>query len=166
MNINYPILSMRADAYFVKNPLEVTNSYTKTTAEDASDVLALNGKLSLDELKNSLKGYDFTSVSTHELAMAGSLLFEHGLLGDDVAHFFTSGRRAYDESGLPTGTDVKFNAIAMFNQMLEERLADGGTHAEGFHRITRGLIEANHVLSALSYFANSAKSDLSVSIQA
>lgn len=166
MNINYPALSMKADAYFVKNPLEMTNSYTKTNADDAGDVLKLNDKLSLEELKDSLRGYDFTSVSTYELAMAGSLLFEHGLLGDDVAHFFTSGRRAYDETGRPTGTDVKFNAIAMFNQMLEERLADGDAQAEGFHRITKGLIQANHILGALSYFANSAQSDLSVSIQA
>lgn len=166
MNVNYPALSMKADAYYIKNPLEMTNSFTKKNADDAGDVLVLNDKLSLETLKESLKGYDFTSVSTYELAMAGSLLYEHGLLSDDVAHFFTSGRRAYDETGRPTGTDVKFNAIAMFNQMLEGRLADNSTQAEGYHRITKGLIKANHVLAALSFFANSAQSDLSVSIQA
>lgn len=166
MNVNYPALSMKADAYFIKNPLEVTNSYTKTTAEDASDVLALNGKLSLDELKNSLKGYDFTSVSTYELAKVGSLLRENGLIDNYVSIIFTSGSMATDDNGHQAGADVKFNAIAMLNQMLEERLEHGATEAAGFHEFTKGLIRANHVLGALSYFASSVQSDLSISIQA
>jgi len=166
MNVYLPALSMKADAYVVKNPLETTNSYTKTNADDAVDALKLAGELSIDELKDSLKGYDFTSVSTYELAMAGSLLYKNGLIGDDVANFFTSGSMAVDENGHAAGTDVKFNAIAMFNQMLEERLAHGKTEATGFHEITRGLTRANHVLGALSFFANSGQSSLSVNVQA
>jgi hypothetical protein len=165
MNIYFP-LSMKADAYIINNPLEKTNSYTKSSADEAVDTLNLANKLSIDELKDSLKGYDFTSVSTYELAMAGSLLFENGLIGYDEAHFFTSGRMAFDEAGRPTGTDVKFNAIAMFNQMLEDRLSHGRTEAEGFHAITRGLTRANHVLGALSYFANSGQGTLSVNVEA
>ena len=166
MNIYLPALSMKADPYFVKNPLETTNSYTKTNVDDAVDTLKLGGKLSIDELRNSLKGYDFTSVSTYELSQAGSLLFENGLIGYDEAHFFTSGSMAIDDAGHQTGKDIKFNAIAMFNQMLDERLAHGRTEAAGFHQITRGLTRANHVLAALSYFAGSGQNDLSISIKA
>ncbi|MGJ7516100.1 hypothetical protein ACSFE6_17445 [Pseudomonas baetica] len=166
MDIKFSVLSMKADAYFVKNPLETTNSYTKTNFSDAVDALKLNGKLSVEELRGALKGYDFTSVSTYELAQAGSLLFEAGLIGHDVAHFFTSGRMAYDETGYPAGTDVKFNAIAMFNQMLEERLSHSRSEAAGFHEITRGLTRANHVLAALSYFANSDQDSLAISVEA
>jgi len=166
MNINYQALSMKSDAYFIKNPLEVTNSYTKANADDAVDVLKLNDKLSLEELKDSLKGYDFTSVSTYELAMVGSLLRENGLIDNYVSIIFTSGSMATDENGHQAGADVKFNAIAMLNQMLEDRLAHGTTEGAGFHEFTKGLIRANHVLGALSYFASSVQSDLSVSIQA
>ncbi|MCP2019848.1 hypothetical protein [Pseudomonas laurylsulfatiphila] len=166
MHINYPALSMKSDAYFIKNPLEVTNSYTKTNADDAVDVLKLNDKLSLQALKDSLKGYDFTSVSTYELAMVGSLLRESGLIDKYVSIIFTSGSMATDENGHQAGAHVKFNAIAMLNQMLEDRLSHGTTEAAGFHEFTKGLIRANHVLGALSYFANSVQSDLSVSIQA
>ncbi|MNI03762.1 hypothetical protein D3C73_566690 [compost metagenome] len=166
MNIYYPALSMKSDAYVVKNPLEITNSYTKTNADDAVDALRLNGELSLDELKDSLRGYDFTSVSTYELAKVGSLLRENGLIDNYVSIIFTSGSMATDENGHQAGADVKFNAIAMLNQMLEERLAHGTSEAAGFHEFTKGLIRANHVLGALSYFSSSVQSDLSVSIQA
>jgi hypothetical protein len=155
---------MKSDGFVIKNPFETVNGFTKTTADDAIHALNLTSELSIENLKSSLREYDFSSVSGHELAMAGSLLYESGLIGDEVAHFFTSGRRAYDETGHPTGTDVKFNAIAMFNEMLVDRLANSEGEAKGFHEITRGLIRANRVLGALSYFANSAQSELSVSV--
>lgn len=166
MNIYFSALSMKSDPYPINNPLETTNSFTKTNVDDAVDVLELANKLSVGELKSALKEYDFTSVSTHELAMAGSLLYESGLIEGDVASFFTSGRMAHDETGRPTETDVKFNAIALFNQMLEDRYASGFKGIEGFTEITKSLTRANHILGALSYFAKSAQSELSVSVYA
>jgi len=164
VNIQLPTLSMRSEGFVIQNPSETINGFTKKTADDAVRALDLTNELSIEDLKHSLRRYDFSSVSSHELAMAGSLLYESGLIGDEVANFFTSGRMAYDEAGRPTGTDVKFNAIAMFNEMLVDRLENSEGEARGFHEITRSLIRANHVLGALSYFANSAQSELSVSV--
>ncbi|WP_053162016.1 hypothetical protein [Pseudomonas sp. P1.8] len=114
------------------------------------------------ELKESIKEYDFTSISTRELAMVSFLLHENGLINDSASLIFSTGNGAYDERGHQTGKDVKFNAIAMFNQMLEETLAAG---TPGFKEYTKGLIQVNQVLGALSYFVNSAQSDLFVSIE-
>jgi len=166
MNIYLPTLSMKADAFVVKNPLETKNNYTKTNVEDAIYTLNLANKLSLEELKGALKGYDFTSVSTNELSKIGSLLFENGLIDDVAAGFFTLGNMAFDETGHQTERDVKFNAIAMFNQMFEERLVLGKSESAGFKELTRGLVRANHVVGALSYFANSTQTDLALDIKA
>lgn len=163
MNVQLPTLSMKSDGFVIKNPFETVNGFTKTTADDAVHALSLTNELSIENLKSSLREYDFSYISSYELTMAGSLLYESGLISDEVANFFTSGRMAYDEAGRPTGTDVKFNAIAMFNEMLVDRLENSKGEAKGFHEITRSLIRANHVLGALSYFSNSAQSEISVS---
>ncbi|NUT75329.1 hypothetical protein HNO86_09770 [Pseudomonas sp. C1C7] len=168
MNVYFSNQSMRSDPYLIKNPLETTNSFTKTNVDDAVDALKLksNSELSLEDIKETLKKYDFTSISTKELAEVGSLLFKNSLIGGVVAHFFTSGRMAYDDAGLPAGTDVKFNAVALFNEMLDDRLTHKRTEAEGFHELTRNLTQANHILGALSYFVNSPQGDISVNIEA
>lgn len=167
ISISTQALSMKADAYVVKNPHETKNAYTKTDVRTATDALSLTGDFSIAELKSSLKEYDFTSVSTNELANIGSLLYHNGLIGKDMVHFFISGNMAFDERGHQTEKDVKFNAIAMFNQMLDHRQTLGGSEsAVGFHEITRGLLRVNHAIGALSYFAGSDQNDLSVSIDA
>ncbi len=140
----------------------MTNKFTKSNADDAVETLGHTGALSMAELKESIKEYDFTSISTRELAMVSFLLHENGLINDSASLIFSTGNGAYDERGHQTGKDVKFNAIAMFNQMLEETLAAG---TPGFKEYTKGLIQVNQVLGALSYFVNSAQSDLFVSIE-
>jgi hypothetical protein len=158
---------MKADAYVVKNPHETKNAYTKIDAGEAAEALNLTSGSSIDDLKNSLKGYDFTSISTNDLAELGSLLYRNGLIDEYMTDFFISGSMATDETGHQTEKDVKFNVIAMFNQKLEERLVIGRSEsASGFHEITRGLLRANHAIGALSYFSGSNQNDLSVSIKA
>jgi hypothetical protein len=167
MNVNLPALSMKADAYVVKNPLETTNSYTKKNADDAVDALKLLGESSLGELKDLLRGYNFTSVSTSELTKIGQSLYHDGLIDIHMYDFLSLGNMAFDELGHKAETDVRFNAIAMFNQLLEERQAIGRSEsASSFHEITSALVRVNHVLGALSFFANTTQNHLAVNIEA
>lgn len=163
-------LSKQADAYVIKNPYETTNVHTITDARDAVGVLNLTSDILIGELKNFIKEYDFTSISTNELARVGSKLYESGLVDGHVAGQFISGNMAFDEFGNQTEKDVKYNAIAMFNQMLGDTQAYASTwpmyaHQESFKVVMRALLGANQVINALSYFANSTGGDLSISIQ-
>ena len=167
MNINFPALSMKADAYVVKNPHETTNSYTKKNADDAVESLKLINESSLGSLKNLLRGYDFTSVSTNELTKIGQALYHDDLIDIHMYDFLSLGNMAFDERGHKAETDVKFNAIAMFNQLLEERQAIGRSEsASSFHEITSALVRVNHALGALSFFANTTQNHLAVNVEA
>jgi hypothetical protein len=75
-----------------------------------------------------------------------------------------------DKYGHQTERDVKYNAIAMFNQMLGDNKAYARTwpmyaHQESFKVVTRALLGANQAVNALSYFSNSAINNLSVNIK-
>ncbi|CAI8760014.1 Exopolyphosphatase [Pseudomonas sp. IT-P253] len=169
--IRMPVLSMQADAYVIKNPRETKNAHTITHGEKAAEVLGLTSESLIGELKDLIKGCDFTSISTNELARIGSRLGELDLIDDHVACAFISGNMTTDKYGRQTEKDVKYNAIAMFNQMLGDNKAYARTwpmyaQQESFKIITRALLGANQAINALSFFANSAGSDLSVSIQA
>lgn len=167
ISINTSALSMKAAAYVIKNPHETENAFTKGNITDAAGALKFDGRFSVDELRNALKGYDFTSVSTNELAKIGSMLYHNGLIGEHAVHYFIGGNMAFDEAGYQTEKDVKFNAVAMFKEMLEARQILGKSEtAKGFHDITRGLLHANHAIGALAYFANSSQGDLSISVKA
>ncbi|MBK5352063.1 hypothetical protein JFU37_06020 [Pseudomonas sp. TH41] len=169
--IRMPVLSMQADAYFIKNPREIKNAHTVTSAENAADILSLTSEYLFGELKELIRGSDFTSISTNELARIGSRLRELDLIDGHVASVFISGNMATDKYGHQTEKDVKYNAIAMFNQMLDDNKANVRSwplyaHQESFKVVTRALLGANQAINALSYFATSARNDLSVSIQA
>jgi hypothetical protein len=171
VTIRTPALSMQADAYFIKNPKETKNAFTITSAQVAADVLSLSDKSSMGELKDLIRGYDFTSISTNELAQIGSKLCELNLIDDHVACMFISGNMATDKYGHQTEKDVKYNAIAMFNQMLDDNKAYARTwpiygYQESFMVVTRALLRANQAINALSYFSHSSRDDLSVSIHA
>jgi hypothetical protein len=78
---------------------------------------------------------------------------------------------ATDKNGHQTEKDAKYNAIAMFNQMLGDNKAYARewpmyAHQESFKIVTRMLLGANQAINALSYFANSSGNDLFISIQA
>jgi hypothetical protein len=169
--IKTPALSKQADAYVIKNPHETKNAHTIKNAHDAAAVLGFSGESWIRELKDYLREVDFTSISTRELSKIGSKLYENELIDGHVASIFTSGNMAFDKNGRQTERDVKYNAIAMFNQMLTEnkdyaRSWPMYAHQESFKIVTMALLGANQAINALSYFANSARNDLSVSIQA
>lgn len=171
VNIRMPVLSMQADAYLIRNPKETENAYTITDAQEAAGVFSLRDKALIDELKNLIRGYNFTSISTNELAKIGSKLSELDLIDMHVACIFISGNMATDKFGHQTEKDVRYNAIAMFNQMLDDNKAYARTwpiyaHQEAFKGVTMALLGANQAINALSYFSNSSRDDLSVSIQA
>ncbi|WP_448111463.1 hypothetical protein [Pseudomonas lini] len=167
VSINTPALSMKAAAYVIKNPHETENAFTKENIIEATAALKFDGGFSVCELRSALKGYDFTSVSTNELAKIGSMLYHNGLIGEHMVDFFISGNMATDESGHQTEKNVKFNAVAMFKEMLEARQILGKSEsAKGFHDITKGLLRVNHAIGALTYFANSSQGDLSINVKA
>jgi hypothetical protein len=56
IQINTQALSMKADAYVVKNPHEKTNVYTKTDVGAAAEALNLTSELAMSEFKISFKG--------------------------------------------------------------------------------------------------------------
>jgi TRAP-type uncharacterized transport system substrate-binding protein len=168
--IRMPVLSMQADAYFIKNPREIKNAYTVTSAADAAGILGLTSESLLDELKELIRESDFTLISTNELARIGSRLSELDLIDRHVASVFISGNMTTDKYGHQTERDVKYNAIAMFNQMLGDNKAYARTwpmyaHQESFKVVTRALLGANQAVNALSYFSNSAINNLSVNIK-
>lgn len=169
--IKTPALSKQADAYVIKNPYETANVHTITDARDAAGVLKLRSDAIIDNLKNFIKGFDFTSISTNELARVGSELYASELIDNHVASHFISGNMAYDQYGRQTEKDVKFNAIALFNQKLGDNKDYASSwpmyaHQESFKEVTRALLGANQVINALSYFSRSTRNDLSISIQA
>ncbi|OIN44487.1 hypothetical protein [Pseudomonas costantinii] len=160
-------LSKQAAAYVIKNPHETKNAFTVKSTDEAADILKISGSKAIAELKDSLKGYDLKSISTRELATIGSKLYESGLIDETVASRFTSGSMAFDKNGQQTDKDTKFNAIAMFNQMLGDTTELGHSEPanlsqQGFKMAISSLVAANHVANALAYFVNSAQSDLSV----
>ncbi|MFW0759393.1 hypothetical protein ACN1C3_32550 [Pseudomonas sp. H11T01] len=171
VKITSPIMSKQADAYVIKNPKETQNAHTITNTDEAARILNVSGEASINELKNFLKGYDLTSISTNELAKIGSKLQESGLIDRGVAAQFVSGNMACDSNGQQTDKDVKFNAIAMFNQMLTEnqdyaRANPASAAQDSFKYVTQALLGANKVTNALSYFAHSSQNNLSVSERA
>lgn len=167
MDVQLSALSMKTEAYVVKKPLETTNNYTKKNVDDAAQALDVTNKFSMGELKKLLQGYDFTSVSTNELTKVSYVLYKNDMIDIHMYDFLSLGNMAFDERGHKAETDVKFNAVAMFNQLLDERKVIGKTEpATSFHEITRALERVNHVLGALSFFARSDRDDLSISVKA
>lgn len=167
MNIKMPALPMTADAYVIKNPYETKNAFTKTDIDSAAEPLRLVDAVSVDEFKKSLRGYDFTFISTNELKVIAAMLQERELADVYVMDFLMLGNMAFDSGGRQAQMDVKFNAVAMFSQMLDERMVcrkhwvDKATR-KSFDEITRGLVRVNHLIGALSYLVSSDQRDLSI----
>jgi len=165
--------SKQANAYVIKNPNQATNSFTVTDKGKAAATLKLSGEDNINQLKNVLKDYDMTSISTNDLAKVGILLYQNGLIDQSVVSQFISGNMAFDANGQQTDKDVKFNAIAMFNEMLSDtkEVAKanpqfGISGQDGYKAALQSLVGANQVINALAYFAKSTHSNISVSEQA
>jgi len=158
---------MQTNAIVIKNPDKVTNAFTITDESKAVDELRMWRQDELADLKEFLKKYDMTSISTDELKKVGRRLFESNIIDEQAFFIFISGDGASDANGRQTNTHVKFNAIALFDEKLEDYLAfvksnpDVG-RSQGIPEYIQGMIDANRAINALAYFANSPKNDLSV----
>jgi hypothetical protein len=158
---------MQTNAIVIKNPDKVTNAFTITDESKAVDELRMWRQDELADLKDFLKKYDMTSISTDELKKVGRRLFESNIIDEQAFFIFISGDGASDANGRQTNTHVKFNAIALFDEKLEDYLAfvksnpDVG-RSQGIPEYIQGMIDANRAINALAYFANSPKNDLSV----
>lgn len=168
MRVTIPnVRSMQTNAIAIKNPDKVTNAFTITDESKAVDELRMWRQDELADLKEFLKKYDMTSISTDELKKVGRRLFESNIIDEQAFFIFISGDGASDANGRQTNTHVKFNAIALFDEKLEDYLAfvksnpDVG-RSQGIPEYIQGMIDANRAINALAYFANSPKNDLSV----
>ncbi|MCP1510946.1 MULTISPECIES: hypothetical protein [Pseudomonas] len=168
MRVTIPnVRSMQTNAIVIKNPDKVTNAFTITDESKAVDELRMWRQDELADLKEFLKKYDMTSISTDELKKVGRRLFESNIIDEQAFFIFISGDGASDANGRQTNTHVKFNAIALFDEKLEDYLAfvksnpDVG-RSQGIPEYIQGMIDANRAINALAYFANSPKNDLSV----
>lgn len=153
--------------YQIKNPGQVSNQFTITEASKAAETLKLEDRREISELKNFLKAYDMTSISTDELRAVGRHLYNSELISYRSFGMFITGDGANDAFGKPTDTHVKFNAIALFNEKLEDTLAffkkePSLAQSEGASDHLQGMVDANHAINALLYFANSKSTDLSI----
>lgn len=164
---SHPLQEPRAtSAIVIKNPDEVKNAFTITEEPKASATLKLETSEAIKELKAFLKNYDMTAISTDELKKVGRRLYDSGAIDAQAFGMFIAGDQAFDEKGNQTNTNVKFNAIALFNQRLEDytdflaRYPKLATQDNLSWR--QGMVVANRAVSALTYFVNSSNSKISI----
>jgi hypothetical protein len=62
----------------------------------------LKGEGLIGDLKELIRGHDFTSISTNELAKVGSKLYESDLISEHVVCIFISGNMTTDKKGHQT----------------------------------------------------------------
>ena len=171
LNVSYAPISKQNDAYTIKNPNQATNAFTITEASEAADALRLSNQEKISQLKAFLKDYDMTSISTDELKLVGRKLYDEGMISRRAFWMFIEGDGASDANGFQTNTHVKFNAIALFNEKLEDTKAffksePAVARQDGAMDHLQSMISANHAVNALTYFIKSANSDLSIQEQA
>lgn len=159
-------LSKQTDAYTIKNPSKVTNEFTITDEFKAAEALRLKSQETINELKEFLKDYDMTSISSEDLRRVGGKLYYNNFIDRDAFYLFILGDGANDVHGKPTKTDVKFNAIALFNERLEDHIAyfksDRYSKPEHVAYILGGMRGANQAINALAYLSNATISTLSI----
>lgn len=164
--LNEAPLTKANQAYVVKNPSQVTNAFTVNDEYMAAELLKIRNPEKIAELKEFVKDFDMTSISTQDLKKVGRALYKNDLIDVQTYRMFIEGNLAFDENGKQTATHVKFNAIALFNERLQDYndfLRKFPENATKYNQEWRqGMISANHAVSALSYFSTSARSDLSI----
>ncbi|TFY87468.1 hypothetical protein DYL61_26065 [Pseudomonas nabeulensis] len=160
-------ISKQDPGYKIKDPKKVVTDFTVKSDEQAAKALKLKDE-QIADLKKFLKNYDMTYITNAELKKVGRKLYENKLINEQAFGVFIDGTNAVDEKGKQANLNVKFNAIALFDQRLEEQTAWLPTYSEQtkkeplFWPWRQGMIDANRAINALAYFANSARSDLSV----
>lgn len=168
MRVTIPnALSKQTDAIVIKHPEKVTNAFTITEESKAVAELRMSQQGELADLKDFLKKYDMTSISTKELKQVGRRLFDSNIIDEQAFLIFISGDGASDANGRQTNTHVKFNALALFDEKLEGYLEFVKSNpdvrrSQGIPEYIQGMVDANRAINALAYFAHSSKDDLSV----
>ncbi|WP_426131181.1 hypothetical protein [Pseudomonas sp. DWP1b1] len=159
-------MSKQTDARVIREPTMVANAFTFTEHSKAAETLKINNPEKINDLKTFLKKYDLTSISTNELREVGNRLYDNGIIDDNTFMMFISGDGASDANGRQTKMDVKFNAIALFKEKLEDNVAffktDRYSKPEHIAYITHRMVSANQAINALAYFGNPAASTLSI----
>ncbi|NMZ51979.1 hypothetical protein [Pseudomonas poae] len=160
-------LSKQSDGFLIKNPTKTTNVYTFTEEAKAADELKLSQQDQIAELKAFLKDYDMTSISTDELKVVGRRLYESGVIDTNAFGIFISGDGGFDAQGRQANTHVKYNALALFDEQLEDYLSFVKSNpnvgrSQGVPEYIQGMLDANRAINALAYFVNSSRDDLSV----
>ncbi|KRP54626.1 hypothetical protein [Pseudomonas poae] len=163
--------SRESAAYVIKNPQMTTNAFTVTDASEAAQALKLQDEERISALKDFLKGYDMTSISTDEFKKVGRRLYDEGMISRRAFGLFIAGDGASDVNGYQTKTDVKFNAIALFNEKMQDEIdyrksEPLRSYREGAMDYLQGMVNANQAINALAYFVNSSSSTLSVNEKA
>ncbi|WP_411380336.1 hypothetical protein [Pseudomonas sp. MPB26] len=156
-----------SNPFQIKNPEQVVNRFTITEESKASETLKLHKQDSIDDLKIFLKDYDMTSITTNELKKVGSRLYNSGVIDGEAFHMFISGLGAFDANGQQAETDVKYNAIALFNEKLDDYLSfvenrPDVKHSQGIPEYIRGMFSANRAINALAFFVNSNRDDFTI----
>ena len=160
--------SKRDPGYTIREPQKVVTDFTVKNDVQAAEALNLISNDQIADLKDFLKEYDMTYITNMELKEVGSKLFDAGLISDQAFSVFIQGTRAVDENGHQADLNVKFNAIALFDQRLEEQTAwlptfSAKTKQEPlFVPWREGMIIANRAINALAYFANSSGKNFTI----
>ncbi len=160
--------SKASPGYVIKNPNKVITDFTVTNEAKAAKALNIESKEQIIDLKQFLKGYDMTRISTDERKIVGRKLFENDLITEEAFSVFLYGSMAFDKNGRQTDTHVKFNAIALFDERLEdhkgflESYSDQAKREKGFLPWKEGMTIANQAINALAYFIKSSRYDLSI----
>ncbi|WPN95963.1 hypothetical protein [Pseudomonas sp. MUP55] len=168
MRVTIPnVISQQTNAFVIKNPEKITNTFTISEESKAIDELRMWQQGQLADLKAFLKNYDMTSISTDELKQVGRRLFDSKIIDEQAFRMFISGDGASDAEGRQTNTHVKFNAIALFDEKLDDYLGfvksrPDVARSQGIPEYIQGMVDANRAINALAYFAHSSKDDLSV----
>ena len=169
MSINSTAAQSKASpGYIINNPKKVITDYTVTNDSKAAEALNIKKDEQIVDLKKFLKDYDMTNISLNELKKVGRKLYDNKLIDEEAFSVFIAGRRVFDHNGKQAEKDVKFNAIALFDQRLEEQTGFLDMYSEktkqepGFVAWRQGMIVANQAINALAYFAYSSRNDLSI----
>lgn len=161
-------LSKQDPGYKIREPQKVLTDFTVKNDVQAAEALNLINNDQIADLKDFLKKYDMTYITNMELKEVGSKLFDAKLISEQAFSVFIQGTRAVDENGHQADLNVKFNAIALFDQRLEEQTAWLPTYSEKtkqeplFAPWREGMIIANRAINALAYFANSSRKNFTI----
>jgi len=145
----------------IKNPEMMENEYTVRDDRAAREIMENVGIFDFEKLQTLLEGLDFTAISTRQLSRLSSELLALGFKDESAITFLAQGNMDEGFDGMPRNQDVKFNAIPLINEQLDGHFSfaanEGLTHDRAYKRILDSLVNANHVVAALSYLAKSAQ---------